>query len=287
MINGELIRRKRKELKMSQGELAEGITSQGKISQIETCSSIPSGETLEKIVTRLNLSFAETIQIKEYVDPDEIIQDVNLRLIHQQFESAQKILKKITADTYLTEQQQLWYDFVQAFIFAHQGGTQSDMIFTYNRFLQGDQGKLGILLPLVFSELGIEYLYANKAGPAQYYIDAAQDAFKGYSPRKYQYAALQVWSNASYFYLVTKQYKKAIKFARSGIELAQQALIYGPVDKLYSNLAFALAGKNGKWNSDSIRALYVAYIFSDRINDQAVRQVVSDALNQQGITIFD
>src|SRR5699024_7465989 len=142
---------------------------------------IPSGETLEKIVTRLNLSFAETIQIKEYVDPDEIIQDVNLRLIHQQFESAQKILKKITTDTYLTEQQQLWYDFVQAFIFAHQGGTQSDMIFTYNRFLQGDQGKLGILLPLVFSELGIEYLYANKAGPAQYYIDAAQDAFKGYS----------------------------------------------------------------------------------------------------------
>lgn len=132
MINGELIRRKRKELKMSQGELAEGITSQGMISQIETCSSIPSGETLEKIVTRLNLSFAETIQIKEYVDPDEIIQDVNLRLIHQQFESAQKILKKITTDTYLTEQQQLWYDFVQAFIFAHQGGTQSDMIFTYN-----------------------------------------------------------------------------------------------------------------------------------------------------------
>ena len=135
-----------------------------------------------KIVTRLNLSFAETIQIKEYVDPDEIIQDVNLRLIHQQFESAQKILKKITTDTYLTEQQQLWYDFVQAFIFAHQGGTQSDMIFTYNRFLQGDQEKLGILLPLVFSELGSN-IYMPIKFPCTIHIDAAQDAFKEYSPQ--------------------------------------------------------------------------------------------------------
>lgn len=287
MINGELIRRKRKELKMSQGELAEGITSQGMISQIETCSSIPSGETLEKIVTRLNLSFAETIQIKEYVDPDEIIQDVNIHLIHQQIEVAQKILKKMTTDTYLTEQQQLWYDFVQACIFAHLGGTQSDTIFAYNCILQGDQEKLGILLPLVFSELGIEYLRADKAGPAQYYIDAAQNVFKEYSPRKYQYAALQIWSDASYFYLVTKQYEKAIKFARSGIELARQTLISGPVDKLYSNLAFSLAGKHGQWKSDSIRALYVAYAFSERNDNQAVRQIVSDALNQQGITIFD
>lgn len=53
MINGELIRKRRKELKMSQNELAEGITSQGMISQIETRSSTPSGENFDTLKLKL------------------------------------------------------------------------------------------------------------------------------------------------------------------------------------------------------------------------------------------
>lgn len=101
MINGELIRKRRKELKMSQNELAEGITSQGMISQIETRSSTPSGETLEKIVTRLNLSFAEAVETDEFVDAGEIILAAGVRLVHQQYEAGSELLEKINDKIYI------------------------------------------------------------------------------------------------------------------------------------------------------------------------------------------
>ncbi|GBG94463.1 hypothetical protein LFYK43_09220 [Ligilactobacillus salitolerans] len=95
MINGELIRKRRKELKMSQGELARGITSQGMISQIETQTATPSAKTLEKIITRLHLDFAETVKTKEYVNCEEVLTDAGISLINRQYTQATEMLKSL------------------------------------------------------------------------------------------------------------------------------------------------------------------------------------------------
>jgi transcriptional regulator with XRE-family HTH domain len=285
MINGELIRKRRKELKMSQNELAEGITSQGMISQIETRSSTPSGETLEKIVTRLNLSFAEAVETDEFVDAGEIILAASVRLIHQQYEAGSEFLEKINDKTYIRPDQQLFLEFTRAWIAAHSTGERSDTIFTYNKILQEGQQKLGVLWPLVASGLGYQYLCEGQLEAASYYTDLAVEAFQKFDSEKYDYAALTIWTNASFYYLETKQYEKAIHFAQLGIDYAQKKLISGPVDILYCNLAFALAGKIGKWTSDSIKALYMAYTFSDHTNNAKVHHKVVTALDAQGFSL--
>lgn len=178
MINGELIRKRRKELKMSQNELAEGITSQGMISQIETRSSTPSGETLEKIVTRLNLSFAEAVETDEFVDAGEIILAAGVRLIHQQYEAGSELLEKINDKIYIRPDQQLFLEFTRAWIAAHSAGERSDTIFTYNKILQEGQQELGVLWPLVASDLGYQHLREGQLEAASYYTDLAVEAFQ-------------------------------------------------------------------------------------------------------------
>ncbi|GEN19703.1 hypothetical protein LAC02_29840 [Ligilactobacillus acidipiscis] len=54
---------------------------------------------------------------------------------------------------------------------------------------------------------------------------------------------------------------------------------------MYCNLAFALAGKIGKWTSDSIKALYMAYTFSDHTNNAKVHHKVVTALDAQGFSL--
>ncbi|GKS81075.1 hypothetical protein LPAF129_07600 [Ligilactobacillus pabuli] len=286
MINGGLIRKRRKELKMSQGELAEGITSQGMISQIETRSAVPSGETLEKIVTRLNMSFAEAVGTEEFIDGNSLVLSAVVRILHHQFDAASEILDKLDTLDDMTLELTLWRDYMRAWILAHSTTDhRSDAIFTYNRILQVTHHEIGVLWPLVASDLAVEYLIAGKVEPAKYYIDQAREAFADHDPEKQSYATLQLWTNASYYYLNMKQYDETLKITRKGIAMAQKEMISGPVDKLYINMAYALAGVNGKWIPEAIQALYMAYTFADHIHNDEVKERAVAELNAQGYAL--
>lgn len=286
MINGGLIRKRRKELKMSQGELAEGITSQGMISQIETRSAVPSGETLEKIVSRLNMSFAEAVGTEEYVDGNSLVSGALLRILHYQFDAASEYLDKLDKLKERSEELGLWRDYLRSWIEAHTtADNHSDPIFTYNRILQMTHERIGILWPLVASDLATEYLMTGKTEPAKYYIDLALENFEEYPVEKHVYVTLQFWTNVTFYYLKTKQYEKAVTLAKKGIALARQEMVSGPVDKFYLNLAFALAAVAKEWTPEAIQDLYIAYTFSDYVNNTEVKDKAVAKLNDEGYAI--
>lgn len=137
------------------------------------------------------------------------------------------------------------------------------------------------------SDLGYQYLCEDKLDAAGYYTELAIETFQDLEPEKHNYAALAIWASSSFYYLCTKKYDKAIYFAQLGIHSTQEKMILGLVDVLYCNLAFALAGKEDQWTGESIKALYMAYTFAERVGNEKVYHKVIDALDEQGIALLD
>ncbi|EHN59727.1 helix-turn-helix domain-containing protein [Oenococcus kitaharae] len=62
-VNGEIFRQRRKELHLSQMQLADGIASQGTISSLECFGALPCMRILEEIMNRLHLSLEDVMSI--------------------------------------------------------------------------------------------------------------------------------------------------------------------------------------------------------------------------------
>ncbi|GBG94464.1 hypothetical protein LFYK43_09230 [Ligilactobacillus salitolerans] len=170
-----------------------------------------------------------------------------------------------------------------AWLAARQGAQRSDTIFTYNRILQEDDS-LGILWPITASELAIEYLLDDRLEAAAYYAQAAMEHIEGFVPRRSgsTSAYLVILTNAAYFYRKSQNYQSACKLAQEGIDLSRQKYIIGLIDKLYINLAYALAGTERRWNGEAIKALHMAYAFASHINNQEICQEAETELRKQG-----
>lgn len=117
-----LIKEKRKALKMSQKELAEGICTQTIISRLEKEQVTPSVDIFFKIVKKLNISIEEVAELfdikSNYINTPFISNEIE-ELIYKRDDKTLNIILKTIDFSKLTIEEQLFYECISATLIYH------------------------------------------------------------------------------------------------------------------------------------------------------------------------
>ena len=222
----EKFRLKRKELRLSQQTLAEGICEQSQISKIERGHFIPSADLLFKLSQRLEVPldyfFNEQIEIKSNLSN---FKQLSARLLDDRNYDDLEYLYKIEVErsTFLTLEDRTYLEWIKAIIDFYQYELQFEAISHLENILSKVASTTLIYLKVLntlsnfYSLVGREEDYeANYSHLIELYqtknLDHQEFLF-GYIRVRYNYA----------HYLVSKEkYNEAIQEALETIELCKQ-----------------------------------------------------------------
>lgn len=222
----EKFRLKRKELRLSQQTLAEGICEQSQISKIERGHFIPSADLLFKLSQRLEVPldyfFNEQIEIKSNLSN---FKQLSARLLDDRnYDDLEYIYRiEIERSTFLTLEDRTYLEWIKAIIDFYQYDSKCEAISSLENILLKVSSNTLIYLKALntlsnfYSLVGREQEYeANYSHLIELYqtkkLDHQEFLF-GYIRVRYNYA----------HYLVSKEkYNEAIQEALETIELCKQ-----------------------------------------------------------------
>lgn len=225
-ILAEKFRTKRKELGLSQQNLAEGICEQSQISKIERGHFIPSADLLFKLSQRLEVPldyfFNEQIEVKSNLSN---FKHLSTRLLDDRNYADLEYLYKIERErrTFLTLEDRMYLEWVKAIIDFYQYDLQDEAISYLENILSNVSSNTLIYLKilntlsnfyaLVGREKEYEMNYSLLVGLYQTKNLDHQEFLFGYIRVRYNYA----------HYLVSKEkYNEAIQEALETIELCKE-----------------------------------------------------------------
>ncbi|HET5553987.1 TPA: helix-turn-helix transcriptional regulator [Streptococcus pneumoniae] len=213
----EKFRLKRKELRLSQQTLAEGICEQSQISKIERGHFIPSADLLFKLSQRLEVPldyfFNEQIEIKSNLSN---FKQLSARLLDDRnYDDLEYIYRiEIERSTFLTLEDRTYLEWIQAIIDFYQYDSKCEAISSLeNILLKVSSNTLSNFYSLVGREQEYEANYSHLIELYQTKNLDHQEFLFGYIRVRYNYA----------HYLVSKEkYNEAIQEALETIELCKQ-----------------------------------------------------------------
>ncbi|HGK1526351.1 TPA: helix-turn-helix domain-containing protein [Streptococcus pneumoniae] len=213
----EKFRLKRKELRLSQQTLAEGICEQSQISKIERGHFIPSADLLFKLSQRLEVPldyfFNEQIEIKSNLSN---FKQLSARLLDDRnYDDLEYIYRiEIERSTFLTLEDRTYLEWIKAIIDFYQYDSKCEAISSLeNILLKVSSNTLSNFYSLVGREQEYEANYSHLIELYQTKNLDHQEFLFGYIRVRYNYA----------HYLVSKEkYNEAIQEALETIELCKQ-----------------------------------------------------------------
>ena len=157
MIDGEKIKQARKRKKMSQKDLAEGITTQATISLLERNNIEPSGTVLGLILNKLDLQLDDVlINADTNMNISNKLRQAEICCMKYEYQDAKQLLNEIK--DFVTEDFKTRYLFLETNTKMWLDSDFDSAVFGYNIIIQ--QNKNDIYTALARFELG--FVYANK-----------------------------------------------------------------------------------------------------------------------------
>ena len=210
----EKFRLKRKELRLSQQTLAEGICEQSQISKIERGHFIPSADLLFKLSRRLEVPldyfFNEQIEIKS-----------NLSNFKQLLEYIYRI--EIERSTFLTLEDRTYLEWIKAIIDFYQYDSKCEAISSLENILLKVSSNTLIYLKALntlsnfYSLVGREEDYeANYSHLMELYQT------KNFEHQEFLFGYIRVRYNYAHYLVSKEKYNEAIQEALETIELCKQ-----------------------------------------------------------------
>lgn len=169
MLLATRLKNKRKELKLSQKELAEGICEQGQISRMEQGKYSPGSELLFQLSKRLNVSmnyFFEDTEVSSLENIDKFRELAKKFLDQREYESLQYIYKlEKPKRSRLSVKDQLYLDWIDTLVQFHYLDQQTEAVEKLEKMLSSLKKsdfyylQLGNTLANFYFEMGQEDNY--------------------------------------------------------------------------------------------------------------------------------
>ena len=217
----ERFRLKRKELRLSQQTLAEGICEQSQISKIERGHFIPSADLLFKLSQRLEVPldyfFNEQIEIKSNLSN---FKQLSARL----FDDLEYIYRiEIERSTFLTLEDRTYLEWIKAIIDFYQYDSKCEAISSLENILLKVSSNTLIYLKALntlsnfYSLVGREQEYeANYSHLMELYQT------KNFEHQEFLFGYIRVRYNYAHYLVSKEKYNEAIQEALETIELCKQ-----------------------------------------------------------------
>lgn len=238
---GETIKRLRKERKMTQKMLAQGICAQSVLSRIENGVEVPNVIVLQSICQRLNVTLDQVLhsESNEIQRIKFLFSQVHYHLIHQEYQKMEELLKSshLIDHLYLDTDFQLYYYYLgscEYFLYqSYDASIQSlkkGLSYTYNK---GKKNISPIEIQLL-SCLGRVFGDTGNIEKAEFYLKTSYELIELLPGELTHFELIKAFYNYGSFLFQMKQYDQALEVSEQGILWAQQRRSYYYLEELFS-----------------------------------------------------
>lgn len=177
---GEKIKQRRKEIKMTQADLSEGICTQAMISRIEKRKVRPSRELMEKLAERLDVSlhyfYGEDSVESRYSKTAQLCKLIRQHLERREYDSVSYLIssnEELIGQT--VGEDRLFFEWVKGLLYAYRDG-DNDKALDYLIGLEKTT-KNGELRVEIIDSIGNQYLRKEEYDLAEKYYHRGFDMF--------------------------------------------------------------------------------------------------------------
>ena len=277
MIDGEKIKQARKKKKMSQKDLAKGITTQATISLLERNNIEPSGTVLGLLLNKLELQLDDVlVNTDSSVNITDKLRQAELYCMKYEYHNAKQLLNEIK--DFITEGLKTRYLFLETNIKMWLDSDFDSAVFGYNIIIQ--QNKNDIYTALAMCELGVVYAKKDMNDNALYYFRKVEDLLSELSLERTPFWSLFIYDNISKFYSNILDNNKCISLLKDAENFAKKLNVVFFLDQIYFLFATTIRDVNGGWTEESIHYLLQSYVFADYFNNKTVLTKSSQYLKE-------
>lgn len=225
---GEKIHKRRKEIHMTQAQLAEGICTQAMISRIEKKKVKPSKELMEKVAARLEVSmhyfYGGELEGSQYSRHTTLTKLIRQQLDRKEYDSVQYLLdSNETLITHASGGEKSFFEWVKSLLYAYQDG---DLDKALRHLVEMEKGvKNGDLRLEIIDGIGKIYLKKKEYKKAEVYYREGVLSFSEWIDSEKKAALLLNYVKALNG---QKKYKESLEIVFKGLDLLirKQTLIY-------------------------------------------------------------
>lgn len=238
-VDGKLVKRKRKELKMTQNQLAEGICKQATISNIEKRNKANSMTILVKLCTRLDLSIDQIItQSVEEVGTKKQLQTISKKIDTNKLSEAKKLVKALAQkENDLTEIYKCELNLYQGYLAILDEKNESMGLFYLNEILLSTEGSLAIYRVLASAVLLKFYTSKQMLLQAKSFIDNVQKELEHVEGLDSDQRFTLFYYEAADYCQQAGDFKKGLDFCEKGLSLCVNNFSLINLDKLVEKKA--------------------------------------------------
>ncbi|MGK4109319.1 helix-turn-helix domain-containing protein [Enterococcus cecorum] len=277
MIDGEKIKQARKRKKMSQKDLAEGITTQATISLLERNNIEPSGTVLGLILNKLDLQLNDVlVNADTNVNISNKLRQAEICCMKYEYYDAKQLLNEIK--DFVTEDFKTRYLFLETNTKMWLDSDFDSAVFGYNIIIQ--QNKNDIYTALAMCELGVVYAKKDMNDNALYYFRKVEELLNELSLERTPFWSLFIYDNISKFYSNILDHNKCLSILKNAENFAQELNAVFFLDQIYFLFATTIRDVNGGWNEEAIHYLLQSYVFAKYFNNRTVLTKSSQYLKE-------
>lgn len=282
-IDGQLIKKVRKQKNMTQGELAKGICTQATVSNMENKNICDSLDILSKLCIRLDLKVEECMEVSEEKQIRMILNDVEKLCLHANHKKGFEILKTISDDFEFTDNR-LYnkFSYYKGITYLLGGGDIKASVFY---LYQGSEYERysNIYNVLCLNSLGILYEIEEELSKAKKYYDKSLGILDDCIERNSLKACL-IYYNSAKFYSEIKEYKKSIQLCEEGIEICKNNQSGYLLDFLVYEKAYNKYMLEGNIAVEYMQAYYMAKFWGNKTLLKVIEEDIKN--NQNNINCF-
>lgn len=244
---GKIIKNARKAKGFSQKDLAEGISTQSTISNLEKNNVIVEAQTLKAISNRLNIDFKELVDcIPNKNCKTELFQESKKMLQKRKYNELKNLVTNTIDTNKLSSNEVKEYRYLLGIANLYGVGDYEEALYQLNLGLQeGHSQRISMIETLTMNGIGLAYCMANELEKATFYIQKALNDFDEMTIKSSQLDDLNegviIYSTTATYYSYVKEYKKADRLYKKAIDLQKKAIELFEIDNIYYERGLNLA----------------------------------------------
>lgn len=237
---GSTIKKLRKENKLTQEMLSQGICAQSVLSRIESGEEIPNVIVLQELCRRLNVTIDQVMQSQpeKLQKVTKIFNRVRFLFIHHNYTEVQEVLNesKVLDLLYLDTDFQIYYYYEGSCIFYldkdYENAIQSlkkGLAYTYTK----GKSNVSAMEVHMMSCLGYIYLESGNMQKAGGYLEHSYQLMQELPIGPASFELTKVFYHYAYFLFLKKDYQKSLEMCQNGIRWVQDCCSYYYLKELF------------------------------------------------------
>lgn len=285
LIDGNKIKSRRRELGMSQGDLAQGITTQATVSLLERNRAVPKSDVLSRLAIRLGIELNDLIIGEDNsVSIASKLDEADAYCMNYQYDEVLQIVRQLK--NIVEPEQKAHALFLETDALMWQTRNYDDAIFGFNRILELHDHRADVYIALATCELGVVYsLKEGNHDKASYYFDQLPALMSGLQLDKQVFWTLFLWDDLSKYYANTGKSQKCLALLDQALAFAKKHRTVLFVDQLHFLMATETRNNNHGWNELSLQHLIAAYAFATSVNNSVIEKKARAYLLEQDIAL--